>query len=84
MRRTIWLGRKSDKNKDMLALVQSLRIGSGGIAEILDVSISVVSHSLKRLRKHNLVNSRRNYRQVFYSLSNTNFNQLLKKSITNL
>ena len=56
----------------------------GEIAEMLNVSISVVSHSLKRLRKHNLVNTRRDYKHVFYSLSNTSFNQFLKKSITNL
>ena len=56
----------------------------GEIAETLGVSISVVSHSLGRLRKHNLVNTRRDYKQVFYSLSNTSFSRLLKKSLTNL
>lgn len=56
----------------------------GEIADILDVSISVVSHSLRRLRKHRLVNSKRDYKQVFYSLSNTSFNRLLKKSLHNL
>ena len=56
----------------------------GEIAEILGVSISVVSHSLKKLRKHNLVTSRRDYRQVFYSLANTSFNRFLKKSLTSI
>lgn len=66
----------------LLCKYQELSVGE--IAELLDVSISVVSHSLRRLRKHNLVNTRRDYKQVFYSLSNANFNQLLKRSITNL
>ena len=56
----------------------------GEIADILEVSISVVSHSLKRLRKNNLVRYRKDYKQVFYSLSDTSFNRLLKKSLTNL
>jgi len=56
----------------------------GEIADMLNVSISVISHSLRRLRKHHLVNSRRDYKQVFYSLSNTSFNRLLKKSLHNL
>jgi len=56
----------------------------GEIAETLGVSVSVVSHSLGRLREHDLVNTRREYKQVFYSLSNTSFSRLLKKSLTNL
>lgn len=56
----------------------------GDIADMLGVSISRISHSLKRLREHNLVTTRRDYKQVFYSLSNTNFNRFLKKSLTNL
>ena len=56
----------------------------GEIANMLEVSLSVVSHSLKRLRKNNLVKYRRDYKQVFYSLSDTSFNRLLKKSLTNL
>lgn len=56
----------------------------GGIADTLGVSISVVSHSLKQLRKNNLVEYRKDYKQVFYSLSDTSFNRLLKKSLTKL
>ncbi len=54
------------------------------IAEMLNVSVSVVSHSLKRLRSHKLVDSRRNHKQVYYSLSGSNFNKILKKSLTNI
>lgn len=56
----------------------------GEIADMLGASISTVSHSLKRLRKNNLVKYRRDYKKVFYSLSDTSFNRLLKKSLTNL
>lgn len=56
----------------------------GEIAGMLGVSISTVSHSLKRLRKNNLVKYRRDYKQVFYSFSDTSFNRLLKKSLINL
>ena len=66
----------------LLCKHQELPVGE--IAEILDVSISVISHSLKRLRQNQLVNSRRDYKQVYYSLANCNFNQILKKSLTNL
>lgn len=54
------------------------------IAKILDVSVSVVSHSLRKLRRHKLVQSRRNFRQVFYRLSNNHFNHLLKKQLTKI
>ena len=53
----------------------------GEIAKLLDVSISVVSHSLKKLREYKLVSSRREHKQVFYRLANTSFNKFLKKNI---
>ena len=56
----------------------------GEIAGMLGTSQSVVSHSLKRLRASKLVDSRREYKQVFYSFSDTKFNRLLKKTLTNL
>lgn len=56
----------------------------GEIADMLNVSISVVSHSLRRLRKHHLVNSRRDYKQIFYSLSDASFNKVLKETLINI
>lgn len=56
----------------------------GEIADTLDVSISVVSHSLKKLRENNLVNSRRDHKVIYYKLANTSFNKILKKSLTNI
>ena len=65
-------------------LCKHKELSVGEIAEILDVSISVVSHSLKRLRQNQLVISRRDYKQVYYSLSDNNFNQVLKNSLSNI
>ncbi|MCH7605249.1 helix-turn-helix transcriptional regulator [Patescibacteria group bacterium] len=65
-------------------LCKHKELSVGEIAELLDVSVSVVSHSLKRLRKHKLVKSRRDYKQVFYSFSDTSFNKVLKNTLTNL
>ena len=49
------------------------------IAELLNVSISVVSHSLKKLRENDFVSSRRDHKQVYYSFSNSKFNKVLKQ-----
>lgn len=56
----------------------------GKIADILKVSVSVVSHSLKKLRENDLVNSRREHKTVYYKLANTSFNKILKKSLTQI
>jgi len=51
------------------------------IAEILDVSISVVSHSLKKLREFEMVNSKRVGKQIFYNLTNSDFNKFIKSNL---
>lgn len=56
----------------------------GEIAEILDVSISVVSHSLKKLRENNLVIQRKEHKTVYYKLTDTYFNKILKSSLINI
>jgi len=65
-------------------LCKHKELSVGEIAELLDVSVSVVSHSLKRLREHKLVDSRRDYKQVFYRLAEGDFNKVLKSTLTNL
>jgi len=65
-------------------LCKHKELSVGEIADILSVSISVVSHSLDRLRKHKLVKSRRDYKHVFYSLSNTDFNSIIRNSLEQL
>jgi len=50
----------------------------GEIADTLKVSISVVSHSLKKLRENDLVNSRREHKMVYYHLKETPFTKIIK------
>jgi len=56
----------------------------GEIAGMLDVSVSVVSHSLKKLRKNGLVDSRREHKTVYYKLTDTDFNEVLRNSLANI
>ena len=63
-------------------LCKQPELSVGEIAEMLDVSISVVSHSLKKLRENSLVDSRRDHKTIFYSLSNNKFNKILRKSLS--
>lgn len=51
------------------------------IAELLDVSISAISHSLKKLKAYELVESRRDFRKVFYRLADSDFSQIIKRSL---
>lgn len=54
----------------------------GEMADILDTSISVVSHSLKKLLKLDLVKKRKESQTVFYSLVKNGFTLTLKNFIT--
>jgi len=56
-------------------------ISVGEMAGILEVSVSVVSHSLKKLLKLQLVERRKEAQTVYYSLSSTNFTKTLKDFI---
>ena len=56
----------------------------GEISEVLNVEISTVSHSLKRLRENEFVTTRREHKVVYYSLSDTKFNNNLKQFILKL
>lgn len=51
------------------------------IAEILDTSVSVVSHSVKKLRELKLVERRKEAQTVYYSLIANDFTKTLKKFI---
>jgi len=52
------------------------------MAEILDTSVSVVSHSVKKLLELELVERRKEAQTVYYSLKNNNFTTTLKNFIT--
>ncbi|MBI4036563.1 winged helix-turn-helix transcriptional regulator [Candidatus Daviesbacteria bacterium] len=53
----------------------------GEIAGILDTSISVVSHSVKKLLDLNLVQRRKEAQTVYYSLTENRFTKTLKNFI---
>jgi len=53
----------------------------GEMAKILDTSVSVVSHSLKKLLELNLVERRKESQTVYYSLADNNFIKTLKDFI---
>lgn len=48
------------------------------MAEVLGVSVSAVSHSLRRLKEIELVNTRRDAQTIYYSLKKSPFSTLLK------
>lgn len=53
----------------------------GEMADILDTSISVVSHSVKKLLEFDLVTRRKEAQTVYYSLAKSDFNKTLKEFI---
>lgn len=54
----------------------------GEMAEILDTSISVVSHSLKKLLELGLVTRRKEAQTVYYSLIENDFTETLRTFIS--
>jgi DNA-binding transcriptional ArsR family regulator len=52
------------------------------MADILDTSVSVVSHSVKKLLELELVTRRKEAQTVYYSLKNNEFTKTLKNFIT--
>lgn len=54
----------------------------GDMAEILDTSVSVVSHSVKKLLDLGLVERRKEAQTVYYSLKKNDFAKTLKDFIT--
>ncbi len=54
----------------------------GEMAGILGSSVSVVSHSVKKLLKLSLVQRRKDAQTVYYSLTNNEFNKTLKDFIS--
>lgn len=57
-------------------------VSVGEMAKILDTSISVVSHSLRKLLKLQLVERRKEAQTVYYSLIKNNFTKTLRDFIT--
>jgi len=60
-------------------LCRHRELSVGDIADVVGVSISAVSHTLKKLQKANMVESRREFRNVYYKLKPTPITDILKK-----
>ncbi len=52
------------------------------IAELLDVSVSVVSHSLRRLRDQNMVTSRREQTSMYYRFMDESMRTFLHNQLS--
>lgn len=50
----------------------------GEIAEIIGVSISAVSHTLRKLKEANIVEDRRDFRHVYYQLKQSPLTKMVK------
>ena len=53
----------------------------GEIAQTLNVSDSVVSHSLKKLKENHMVETRRVHKRVFYAMGSNPFTKVIKNSL---
>jgi ArsR family transcriptional regulator len=60
-------------------LCRHKELSVGEIAEIVGVSISAVSHTLRKLQKANMVESRREFRRVYYQLKRSPLAYYLEK-----
>ena len=63
-------------------LCRHSEINVSDMAEILDTSVSVVSHSVKKLLELELVTRRKEAQTVYYSLKENEFTKTLKDFIT--
>ncbi len=63
----------------LLCHYQELNVGQ--MADILDTSFSVISHSIKKLQELDLVKRRKEAQTVYYSLVRNDFNKTLRDFI---
>jgi len=62
-------------------LCRHKELSVGEIAEIIGVSISAVSHTLKKLQEADIVENHRDFRNVYYQLKKTPFVKMLKERL---
>lgn len=60
-------------------LCRHKELSVGDIAEVVGVSISAVSHTLRKLQKANMVESRREFRTVYYKLKKSPIVEVMKE-----
>lgn len=59
-------------------LCRRKELSVGEIADVVGVSISAVSHTLKKLQKVEVVESRRDFRNVYYQLKKSPLVEMLR------
>lgn len=62
-------------------LCRHKELSVGDIAEIVGVSVSAVSHTLRKLKKANMVESRREFRNVYYKIKKSPVVEVMKDRI---
>lgn len=62
-------------------LCRHKELSVGDIAEVVEVSISAVSHTLRKLQKADMVESRREFRTVYYKLKKSPVVEVMKDRI---
>lgn len=62
-------------------LCQHKELAVGEISEIIGVSISAISHTLKKLQKAEMVESRRDFRNVYYQLKKSPLTKVIKTQL---
>jgi len=60
-------------------LCRHKELSVGVIAEVVGVSISAVSHTLKKLQKANMVENRREFRTIYYKLKKSPIVEVMKE-----
>lgn len=60
-------------------LCRHKELSVGDIADVVGVSISAVSHTLRKLQKANIVESRREFRTVYYKLKKSPMVEVIKE-----
>lgn len=68
----------------IIHLLSIKEIAVSDIAEALDITQSATSHQLKILRTHRLVKSRKEAKQVFYSLDDNHIVEILNSGIMHM
>lgn len=62
-------------------LCRHKELSVGDIADVVGVSVSAVSHTLRKLQKADMVESRREFRTVFYKLKKSPVVEVMKERI---
>ena len=65
-------------------LCRHKELSVGDITDVVGVSISAVSHTLHKLQKANMVESRREFRTVYYKLKQSPFTKMVTGRLAEL